>query len=64
MGLTVREMDILKRLKVGDTGTRIAEDLGISERTVKFHVGNILRKLEAKNRAEAVGLAVERGWIG
>jgi DNA-binding CsgD family transcriptional regulator len=48
--LTRREIDVLVR---GDTNAAIARDLVLSIGTVKFHVKNILRKLNAANRAEA-----------
>lgn len=52
--LTPREVDVLRLLAGGDTNAKIARRLVISEGTVKSHVKNILRKLGAANRAEAV----------
>lgn len=52
--LTRREMDVLRLLSQGQTNARIASELVVSEGTVKFHVKNVLRKLEVANRAEAV----------
>lgn len=52
--LTKRELETLAHLAAGDTNARIARQLVISEGTVKSHVKNILRKLGAANRAEAV----------
>jgi DNA-binding NarL/FixJ family response regulator len=52
--LTDREMEILRLLVRGMTDREIAETLTISPRTVGAHVGAILRKLGARNRAEAV----------
>jgi DNA-binding NarL/FixJ family response regulator len=51
--LSPREEEILRLLSEGLTDREIAEALQISSRTVETHVGNILRKLEARNRAEA-----------
>lgn len=51
--LTDREEEILRLLAAGLTDRRIAESLGISHRTVETHVSSILRKLKARNRAEA-----------
>jgi DNA-binding CsgD family transcriptional regulator len=51
--LTPREVEVLKLMARGETNVRIAQDLVLSEGTVKFHVKNILRKLHASNRAEA-----------
>jgi DNA-binding NarL/FixJ family response regulator len=61
--LTGREMEILLEISQGKTNKEIAESLFISERTVKFHVSAILRKLDAANRTEAVKTAVHRGLI-
>ena len=52
--LTRREREVLELMASGATNTRIAEQLVISEGTVKSHVKHILRKLRAGNRAEAV----------
>jgi DNA-binding NarL/FixJ family response regulator len=51
--LSPREEEILRLLSEGLTDREIGEALQISARTVETHVGNILRKLEARNRAEA-----------
>jgi LuxR family transcriptional regulator, regulator of acetate metabolism len=52
--LTRRELDVLRLLAEGSSNRQIADALVISSGTVKFHVGSILRKLHAANRAEAV----------
>jgi LuxR family transcriptional regulator, regulator of acetate metabolism len=52
--LTRRELDVLRLMAEGATNRAIADALVISSGTVKFHAGNILRKLHAANRAEAV----------
>jgi DNA-binding NarL/FixJ family response regulator len=52
--LTRRELDVLRLLAEGASNRLIADALVISSGTVKFHVGSILRKLHAANRAEAV----------
>jgi DNA-binding CsgD family transcriptional regulator/GAF domain-containing protein len=52
--LSSRELDVLRLMAAGDTNTRIATRLVLAEGTVKTHVRNILRKLGAANRAEAV----------
>jgi DNA-binding CsgD family transcriptional regulator len=51
--LTRRELDVLEHMVRGETNADIARALVVSEGTVKFHVKNILRKLNASNRAEA-----------
>lgn len=55
--LTARERDILVYLTKGLTNYEIAQQMTISEATVRFHVGNILSKLEVGNRTEAVRVA-------
>lgn len=61
--MTDREKEILRQVRQGSTSRDIAQQLGISERTVKFHLANVFRKLKVKNRTEAVALAVENGWL-
>jgi DNA-binding CsgD family transcriptional regulator len=51
--LTRREIDVLEHMVKGETNADIARALVVSEGTIKFHVKNILRKLNASNRAEA-----------
>ncbi len=51
--LTAREEEILRMLADGLTDREIGQALSISTRTVESHVGNILRKLDARNRADA-----------
>jgi len=51
--LSERELDVLRLLAQGLTDREIAEALTVSTRTVESHVGHILRKLDARNRAEA-----------
>lgn len=62
--LSKREMEVLVCLSSGQTTNQIAEDLFISENTVKTHVRHILEKLNASNRAEAVSKAIQFGLIG
>jgi len=64
VGLSSREMDVLDCLAQGMTTAQIAEQLYISENTVKTHVRHILDKLDASNRAEAVSKAIQLGVIG
>lgn len=58
--LSPRELEVLRLLADGLTDHEIGEVLAISPRTVETHVGNILRKLEARNRAAATRAFIER----
>lgn len=62
-GLSSREMEVLECLAQGMTTMQVANDLFISENTVKTHVRHILEKLEASNRAEAVSKAIQMGLL-
>jgi LuxR family transcriptional regulator, regulator of acetate metabolism len=59
--LTARELDVLRLLARGHTNMAIATALVVREGTVKYHVKNILRKLGATNRADAVARFVRAG---
>lgn len=61
--LTPREREVLQLIAQGLPNKTIALELGISEHTVKFHVGSILAKLEASSRAEALARAARLGLI-
>jgi DNA-binding NarL/FixJ family response regulator len=61
--LSDREIEVLGLVAVGLPNKGIARELGISEHTVKFHVGTILGKLGAASRTEAVTLAVRGGLL-
>ena len=62
-GLSARELEVLDCLARGRTTSQIAEELYISDNTVKTHVRHILEKMDASNRAEAVSKAVQMGVI-
>ena len=61
--LTSREIEVLELLTEGLPNKVIAERLGISAQTVKFHIASILGKLGVTNRTEAVRRALRRGLI-
>jgi DNA-binding NarL/FixJ family response regulator len=61
--LTNREVEVLRLLAAGMSNGKIGEELFISATTAKFHVSNIMRKLDATRRAEAVYAASKRGLI-
>jgi DNA-binding CsgD family transcriptional regulator len=58
LSLSPRERQVLKWLSLGKTSWDISVILRISERTVNYHVGNIMKKLDVTNRLQAVSEAV------
>ena len=61
--LSARELEVLKRLALGMVYKQIAHDLSLSTSTVRTHLHNVYGKLGAVDRAQAVLLATERGWL-
>lgn len=61
--LTARELEVLALLAEGIPNKAIARRLGISDHTVKFHVGSLLGKTGAASRTEAVRIGAQRGLI-
>jgi signal transduction histidine kinase/DNA-binding CsgD family transcriptional regulator len=61
--LTSREQQVLAGIAAGLTNKQIAAQLGISDRTVQFHVSNVLGKLGAASRTEAAVRALESGLL-
>lgn len=61
--LTEREQDVLDLLAEGLSNQRIADRLGISPHTVKFHIASIYDKLDARTRTQAVRHALDRGLL-
>ena len=61
--LTAREIDVLSRVAGGNRNRDIAEQLSISEETVKVHMKHIMDKLGASDRTQAVAIAIRRGII-
>ena len=62
--LTGRERDVLERVAGGATNREIAAELHLSPHTVKEHTSALYRKLEVRNRAEAVQRAQRLGLLG
>lgn len=62
-GLSEREIQVLKRVADGNRNRDIAEQLFISEETVKVHIKHIMEKLGANDRTQAVAIGVRRGII-
>jgi DNA-binding NarL/FixJ family response regulator len=61
--LSPRELDVLRSIAAGNSNKMIAARLGISENTVKGHVKEVVAKLQATDRANAVFLAMRRGLL-
>ena len=61
--LSSRELEVLKRLAQGMVYKQIAHELSLSTSTVRTHLHNIYGKLGAVDRAQAVLIATERGWL-
>jgi DNA-binding NarL/FixJ family response regulator len=61
--LTAREIEVLRRVAGGNRNRDIAELLFISEETVKVHIKHVMDKLGAKDRTQAIAIAVRRGII-
>jgi len=61
--LSPRETEVLTLAAQGLTNKEIAYRLGISDRTVQFHMNSIFNKTGANSRTEVVALAVRHGWV-
>lgn len=61
--LSLREKEVLNWLKKGKSSSEIATILAISQRTVNYHVNNIMQKLNAVSRTHAISLAIQQGLI-
>lgn len=59
-GISPREADVLRLIAAGRSNREIAEEFGISERTVARHVTNLYRKIGARNKADATAYALRR----
>jgi DNA-binding NarL/FixJ family response regulator len=61
--LSPREKEIMHLMAEGMTAEQIANQLNVSVETVRTHVRNVIRKLQARNRVHAIAMALERGEI-
>lgn len=61
--LTPRERDVLAAARAHDSAARMAAVLYLSEGTVRNYLSSAIRKLGARNRAEAIEVAVGKGWL-
>ena len=60
-GLTKKEMEVIRLIAKGKTNLQIAQNLGINESTVRFHLSNIFSKLDLKNRTQVALYALREG---
>ncbi|HEX2954516.1 MAG TPA: response regulator transcription factor [Bacillota bacterium] len=63
LGLTAREMEIIRLITQGENNKTIGEKLYISEKTVKNHVSNVLRKLGLEDRTQVAVYAIKNGLV-
>ena len=61
--LTRREAEVLSHMCLGLTNADIARALGIAVKTVEEHMEHVLRKLGARNRTQALAIAIRKGWL-
>ena len=61
--LTARELEVLRLIRDGHRNKQIANEMGIAEATVNFHIKNLVDKLGANDRTHAVTIAVRRGLL-
>ena len=61
--LTPRELEVLQLIRDGHKNKQVADQLGISENTINFHIKNIVGKLHANDRTHAVTIATRRGLL-
>jgi DNA-binding NarL/FixJ family response regulator len=61
--LSPREREIMHLMAEGMTAERIGDKISVSVETVRTHVRNVIRKLQARNRVHAIAIALERGEI-
>lgn len=62
-GLAPQQLTILRLMALGYSNRAIAEQLHLSENTVKGYASDVLQRIGVKNRVEAAMLAVQRGWV-
>lgn len=63
VGLTAREVDVLRLIAAGRSNPEIAKDLFVSEATVKTHINHVFAKTGARDRAQAVRFAFQHGLV-
>jgi len=60
---TPREREVLAKLAEGLRNREIADDLGVTERTVRFHLEQLFQKLEVGSRLRLIRAAAAHGWL-
>lgn len=63
LGISKREYEVLELIAKGHSNLEIANSLFVSENTIKTHISNLLLKLHAKRRTQAVKIATEKGIL-
>lgn len=63
VGLTEKELQVLHLLSIGYTNKKIAQELGVSDKRARNLVSNVISKLDAENRTQAVTIAWRRGLL-
>jgi two-component system, NarL family, response regulator DesR len=61
--LTIREQEVLRHLEKGESVSDISQTLFLSPPTIRNYISEIIQKVEAKNRIDAVMIAKRKGWI-
>ena len=61
-GLTERQMDVLEAVARGTTYKETGDLLGITERTVKYHMASIMEQLQMENKSQVIAYAAKMGW--
>jgi two-component system response regulator DesR len=61
--LTEREREILQLIAAGKTSQEVSDELYLSHGTVRNYISEMLQKLNAKNRIEAIAIAESKGWL-
>ncbi len=61
--LSDQEVEILKQVGRGQTYKEIGQALYLSERTVKYHMSKVLKRLQLQNRAQVLAYAAQHGWL-
>ncbi|MEA4938739.1 MAG: response regulator transcription factor [Christensenella sp.] len=61
--LTGRQMEVLESVASGSTYKETGDRLGITERTVKYHMGSMMEQLQMENKSQVIAYVVKMGWF-